>query len=243
MKNNRKIVVIVCTIVILLAVILLLIGIFGKKSIISNSKKNLNSTPLVEEKQVEHLKTDFELVNNCRTDKCDIKREGCYQTFEYPKNTIDLIKNLIDLNNKEIKELKALHESSDTKNDLECSSVSNQYKHRYLASNIVHYTSNENFYCIAFDKDIIDYCKNSSNIELTHITNYSKKDKREYSQNEMKAYFGITDEDIIKYLKLSDVKSIQVFYDFDDTINAYYELNNGVNNLSDITDIVTFGDN
>ena len=56
----------------------------------------------------------------------------------------------------------------------------------------------------------------------------------------MKAYFGITDEDIIKYLKLSDVKSIQVFYDFDDTIQAYYELNSGVNNLGDITDIVTF---
>ena len=241
MKNRKK-VFIVFMIIILLAVILLLIGIFGKKSIISNNKKNLNSTPLVEEKKIEYLKTDFELVNNCRADKCDIKREGCYQTFEYPKNTIDLIKNLIDLNNKEIKELKALHESSDTKNDLECSSVSNQYKHRYLASNIVHYTSNENFYCIAFDKDIIDYCKNSSNIELTHITNYSKKDKREYTQEEMKNYLVITDEDIIKYLKLSDVKSIQVFYDFDDTVQAYYQLNSGVNNLGDISDIVTFGD-
>ena len=241
MKNRKK-VFIVFMIIILLAVILLLIGIFGKKSIISNNKKNLNSTPLVEEKKIEYLKTDFELVNNCRADKCDIKREGCYQTFEYPKNTIDLIKNLIDLNNKEIKELKALHESSDTKNDLECSSVSNQYKHRYLASNIVHYTSNENFYCITFDKDIIDYCKNSSNIELTHITNYSKKDKREYTQEEMKNYLGITDEDIIKYLKLSDVKSIQVFYDFDDTVQAYYQLNSGVNNLGDISDIVTFGD-
>ena len=241
MKNRKK-VFIVFMIIILLAVILLLIGIFGKKSIISNNKKNLNSTPLVEEKKIEYLKTDFELVINCRADKCDIKREGCYQTFEYPKNTIDLIKNLIDLNNKEIKELKALHESSDTKNDLECSSVSNQYKHRYLASNIVHYTSNENFYCIAFDKDIIDYCKNSSNIELTHITNYSKKDKREYTQEEMKNYLGITDEDIIKYLKLSDVKSIQVFYDFDDTVQAYYQLNSGVNNLGDISDIVTFGD-
>lgn len=241
MKNRKK-VFIVCMIIILLAVILLLIGIFGKKSIIINGKKNLNSTPLVEEKQIEYLKTDFELVNNCRKDKCNIKGEGCYQTFEYPKNTIDLIKNLIDLNNKEIKELKVLHESSDTKNDLECSSVSNQYKHRYLASNIVHYTSNENFYCIAFDKDIIDYCKNSSNIELTHITNYSKKDKREYTQEEMKNYLGITDEDIIKYLKLSDVKSIQVFYDFDDTVQAYYELNSGVNNLGDISDIVTFGD-
>ena len=241
MKNRKK-VFIVFTIIILLVVILLLIGIFGKKIIISNSKKNLNSTPLVEEKKIKYLKTDFELVNNCRADKCDIKREGCYQTFEYPKNTIDLIKNLIELNNKEIKELKSLHESSDTKNDLECSSVSNQYKHRYLASNIVHYTSNENFYCIAFDKDIIDYCKNSSNIELTHITNYSKKDKREYTQEEMKNYLGITDEDIIKYLKLSDVKSIQVFYDFDDTVQAYYELNSGVNNLGDISDIVTFGD-
>ena len=241
MKNRKK-VFIVFMIIILLAVILLLIGIFGKKSIISNNKKNLNSTPLVEEKKIEYLKTDFELVNNCRADKCDIKREGCYQTFEYPKNTIDLIKNLIELNNKEIKELKSLHESSDTKNDLECSSVSNQYKHRYLASNIVHYTSNENFYCIAFDKDIIDYCKNSSNIELTHITNYSKKDKREYTQEEMKNYLGITDEDIIKYLKLSDVKSIQVFYDFDDTVQAYYQLNSGVNNLGDISDIVTFGD-
>ena len=241
MKNRKK-VFIVCMIIILLAVILLLIGIFGKKSIIINGKKNLNSTPLVEEKQIEYLKTDFELVNNCRKDKCNIKGEGCYQTFEYPKNTIDLIKNLIDLNNKEIKELKSLHESSDTKNDLECSSVSNQYKHRYLASNIVHYTSNENFYCIAFDKDIIDYCKNSTNIELTHITNYSKKDKREYTQEEMKNYLGITDEDIIKYLKLSDVKSIQVFYDFDDTVQAYYELNSGVNNLGDISDIVTFGD-
>ena len=241
MKNRKK-VFIVCMIIILLAVILLLIGIFGKKSIIINGKKNLNSTPLVEEKQIEYLKTDFELVNNCRKDKCNIKGEGCYQTFEYPKNTIDLIKNLIDLNNKEIKELKVLHESSDTKNDLECSSVSNQYKHRYLASNIVHYTSNENFYCIAFDKDIIDYCKNSTNIELTHITNYSKKDKREYTQEEMKNYLGITDEDIIKYLKLSDVKSIQVFYDFDDTVQAYYELNSGVNNLGDISDIVTFGD-
>ena len=101
MKKRKK-VFIVFTIIILLVVILLLIGIFGKKIIISNSKKNLNSTPLVEEKQVEHLKTNFELVNNCRTDKCDIKREGCYQTFEYPKNTIDLIKNLIELNNKEI---------------------------------------------------------------------------------------------------------------------------------------------
>lgn len=58
----------------------------------------------------------------------------------------------------------------------------------------------------------------------------------------MKNYLGITDEDIIKYLKLSDVKSIQVFYDFDDTVQAYYELNSGVNNLGDISDIVTFGD-
>ena len=67
MKNRKK-VFIVFTIIILLVVILLLIGIFGKKIIISNSKKNLNSTPLVEEKQVEHLKTNFELVNNCRTE-------------------------------------------------------------------------------------------------------------------------------------------------------------------------------
>ena len=58
----------------------------------------------------------------------------------------------------------------------------------------------------------------------------------------MKNYLGITDEDIIKYLKLSDVKSIQVFYDFDDTVQAYYQLNSGVNNLGDISDIVTFGD-